>query len=1471
MKPNGIALEFLSGRKKGSVFVIEESTLIGSGSICEIQLEDSSISPMHARIAPKPNGQFAITDLTKAPDVSVNSVVIKSRVIKLGDEISIAGIKMRVIDPASKPAAIVTAPHPTTQPTDLPAQPPEQIATAEAIVPPADTITISNPGATQTNPTDAEVAISNKPDAAKTQVLPDEPIATQPEEPTHPAAMPSMASTGAAPIAAPTDTTTTAPPATASTAEVPKPKTTHPHLKVHKHTNTQQMRMTHAHAPAPKAPPKPHRKGVPLWVRLSIAAGIAVIMTSAITAAFFNHQKNERLRFVHEFEQLKDNTTRDSDETLLRKLNSFKARVPVKNHPLHREINAALTETQSRIEQEVAFREILAFLDTREATFTASGDLESAIAVYQTAPEHARKRVLEMRAQRIEDLTKQMQSVQQQTDATDLAERLLEEQKAGQIAFNTLIENVMERILARENPIAVIDEALRQSPELRHHADDVVTIRGTATELVNVANALQPGVKETDAAMHADNPISPIVRALLLLRNQESWEARNFLQQNTTHPLAGAITEQLGRFSSDLTDEQKAMRAFLDAWKDVDPSAVRLRRIPSAPECITQLEQAIQSSATNRSRMAQTLQAILKVSQDFTNSAFARRYATLFDMAYRQLPALLHAADSAVGNGRILQVEGNRIFVESNIDLEGLQDAHVGIIVNPLAFFSPQGARLPVAMRYEIAARFPFVVLANRQLVFVAPEMNRLDLRPGQPVEIARGLAVGPKITPIEQQSNVFTDNFSAESVAQHWRAERGTFGIDGQRLFFAAPPPRGAGRSATPPKRGAADDLHLRTQAPFDSIEIGFTLHRNAQHALAIMLAPVSIVFGGDEATPEGIYYRGNLIHQGNLLRGQPDAPSQISISIHEGHVTASANQNTVSGRIPSDASYSNPTNTPIRFFSGGRNQLERFTLGRPNRYATPQLLGLAANGRTALVARPTATPARSMRNTPIFFYHQDHATTPLTDGLFTLENETLLVADLSEPLGRNAVSARVSLLPLQQATASGALSGLQDPDIATWHPLAQRDTVILAPITTEGSSTLRTEFPATADMPVRIPEAMLPIYTIDHILAHPVSGEQMAATSVTPLGVAIARQNGRSATLRFNNPLPENTKLTERLLLSATTTRLDPLQAADQTGGALITSPPGGYGPTGDSFWHFDRSNWHIRDGRLISVPRAGNPPPVITASRTFPANAQYDITLQIQHPAEKGLTNWDLDMLFELYFPASQRGITFGLSTEQTESLWIGGRTVTVMNNRKPPYREHRLPERAAVTNDTRFARNPPKLDNAQDYSFRIRRIQNQAALYVNGKRLAHVMLPDAEGDVQLRIAAPAQVSIGRAVARDLPFSVKAIRNEAELGDFGYVLAAPAGNTVLIDSDTPRIRMGNPVSFMEIDNRIVGSDSQTIVLRTVARGTVTAIGPRTSVVTLAAPSHLIKPGTKVFMANMPETFMLSDERLRDLAAGL
>ena len=103
-----IALEILSGKQKGTTFVIEDSTLIGSGSICDLLLEDENIASMHAKLAPKANGTFAITDLTKAPDLFVNNVMVKSRVIKVGDEIRIAGIRMRIFDPTQNTATLPT-------------------------------------------------------------------------------------------------------------------------------------------------------------------------------------------------------------------------------------------------------------------------------------------------------------------------------------------------------------------------------------------------------------------------------------------------------------------------------------------------------------------------------------------------------------------------------------------------------------------------------------------------------------------------------------------------------------------------------------------------------------------------------------------------------------------------------------------------------------------------------------------------------------------------------------------------------------------------------------------------------------------------------------------------------------------------------------------------------------------------------------------------------------------------------------------------------------------------------------------------------------------------------------------------------------------------------------------------------------------------------------------------------------------
>ncbi len=120
MSVTRIAIEVLSGTGKGKICIVEESTLIGSGSLCDLRIEDPAISAIHAKIAARSNGTFAITDLTRDPDLRVNNVLVKSRIVRIDDQISIAGIQMRIADPEQLPMEADVEPPPTDAPPLLP-------------------------------------------------------------------------------------------------------------------------------------------------------------------------------------------------------------------------------------------------------------------------------------------------------------------------------------------------------------------------------------------------------------------------------------------------------------------------------------------------------------------------------------------------------------------------------------------------------------------------------------------------------------------------------------------------------------------------------------------------------------------------------------------------------------------------------------------------------------------------------------------------------------------------------------------------------------------------------------------------------------------------------------------------------------------------------------------------------------------------------------------------------------------------------------------------------------------------------------------------------------------------------------------------------------------------------------------------------------------------------------------------------
>jgi hypothetical protein len=265
------------------------------------------------------------------------------------------------------------------------------------------------------------------------------------------------------------------------------------------------------------------------------------------------------------------------------------------------------------------------------------------------------------------------------------------------------------------------------------------------------------------------------------------------------------------------------------------------------------------------------------------------------------------------------------------------------------------------------------------------------------------------------------------------------------------------------------------------------------------------------------------------------------------------------------------------------------------------------------------------------------------------------------------------------------------------------------------------------------------------------------------------------------------------------------------------------------------------------------------------------QCDLDVRIEKEGKPSEDDTIKAMMVELYFPARQVGVAFGVGSEKAGGLSVTGHTITQEKGPQALNRFGTLAAEARVQLEEGWGKGGPSLKTGQSYTVRVRRMKDALTFYINGKRLAHVRHPRLDGDMQLRIAAvESTLSIGKVMGIELPRSLRTPDEEPSLGEFGYVVWTE-GNQILVDSDMNGIALNRKVSIMAIDKIVKGEKSKTVFLKRAALGTIVEMGPRTAKIQCTEESLPISRGMKVLPGILPASLTITDARILDLDQGL
>jgi len=1135
--------------------------------------------------------------------------------------------------------------------------------------------------------------------------------------------------------------------------------------------------------------------------------------------------------------------------------------------------------------RQAALTTLLEQLDKKAAGLIAQKAYEKAIEVYRTADKDFRDLVLEARKTYIAELSEKAAELIRSAGKTKEEEAQKLKAANDRIAMDKLakaLQDVTQALVDGDSDKAIkLLSGFAEDKvyaEVKNQLDSAIITARTvgALDRIQVLSSVGPGAVDSTNAVDSGTQtnMTPVVRAIFAIRKVDLIEARSQLDLAKDHLLYPSLLERAKVSEEDWNLEKEAIQSFGVMWSIIVGKLVSTA--PSPDECMAQWkDMAAKKDAEAVTSLSGTVSSFQK---KYGRTKFVGKYEKLFDVVKASTNAVVDSAKavmvvesrgSGIGDGKVIQIDGNTYFVESDKDLPEGAGFNAGVFAEKTVF-NMTGTNKAGAARIDVRAVLPIRVLSRKQGTFVFPENTKVDPPVvGDRVLIDKDLQIGTRVVsmiPKAASFKVFSDIFE-DKWDPRWVHAAGALKIDRGRLVID----RSSAVVDLVKKDEVKADLQIPLDIGIDPVRVEFDLLRRTESGICVTMGDVDFVVGGTDGKKSGIHVRGTLVRPAVFLRNMSPIPQPVTVIKGRSFAYLAVGKTAVECKLGPQAGASEVKR--ILFSCEARMVIDNLFVHKLPGSGASEILAVSTDGREVLISKGPEPEWESVNRLQAVYFSGysdagevknvamgkiegflagDRMLCSVTEGKVTGVKETVwLVRDLP-------------VAPEEKVE-------LQAKDLAVKYPS------VICGVVEEGKEGFFTVRP---DMKESVIEGNGFFCLAENFLVHPETEEKLGTWARRGARCEFALVGEFARRIKCTPPagFPVSGIKSNEVLLShegiPDGTRIDlPGKIVPAFNSALTTKHP---------FWTVMSGEWKEKPDGIVSSPGAkANQVPVVVATESFAGNAQYDLSIRVENEGKPHRDEWAKDVMLQVDFSGGERGVTFGIGAgSATGGVSIVARTMGVKKNKKVPG----APEEVAFGHFGVFGPNAEvkalapaepgslTLVPGRVYDVRVRRVSDTVSCYINGKRVGYVRNPEFRGEVDLIVGAPGRpVTVGLVSARELSPSCRTPAVEPLLGEFGYVLGGGDKNEILVDSSMYGITLNGIVSLVAVDKVVEGEKSKTVFLKRVGLGTVKEIGPTTSIIQRTDAGEPIKRGTKVFKGTQPPSFHFTDSRIGSIDEGL
>jgi len=1106
------------------------------------------------------------------------------------------------------------------------------------------------------------------------------------------------------------------------------------------------------------------------------------------------------------------------------------------------------------------FQSLLAAADEKSGALAKNGEYEEALKAYQPDDAALRARFAAARSARIAELRQKaaekaaaMKEETARLDA-DQASRTLAEAEAtlrelAKLAASACVEGRTAEAI-EELEKAMASEAMSAHTNRIAEALKAVRVLGSVDSTFAGSGAAADGkasLPDEDSA-HILQSLPAPVRLVFAVRKHDLASAREIAAIAGEGMLVEGLRPFIAAMAEAAARADLARTALAEIWAKGMGSGERL---PPPKEAANAFSKKLDSS--DREKALRLASELARFAEKNADTDAAREYVELIAAATQAAKGTAARADAfgGLGDGRIIEIDGDKYYVETTRDFTDPEGLRMGLC-KPQIVYTGVGTNTAVAAHVEVYSVVPFKPLGGRQFVFsVLAGAKQPAPALGDMVLVGKDIQTGARFVARESAAageKIFAADFERR-IDQEWRAgSDAVVGLENGRLVFDMPSEPGR----INPEGG---DLDLALDIGSSGFILTFDLQRRPEKSLVIVIGSLEIVLGEADGRRQGIYADGRLVRAAEIPRPVMGAFQRISIARYRSLARIDVGGSTWSCPIAPETGGQDVRK--ILFYHTGRMLLDNVSVYRIAGSGDAEIAGVSQDRRDILVARgaggewETVGPGADVY---VFSAEAGAGGTAKAVARVIQAEGPWLIARMEKPVDIRPHTA-VSLSP------SRASAERKDEYESPVSVVSKRLSAPQAMLGFRGSGKV-----VVLDSAGAAPDAGF-VHPAREIIVSPTTHEVLAAVPgdgarcgfrQKGIGVVCERADGQDLGVEDGGGV----------LISKTP--LVPGRAVDVGGGFMIYVPGGASGLK--DMWKPLNGDWKEKMGRWVGTPGIlSEGPPSCQFDDMFGEAFQFDIEFRIEKQTAAPADEWMRDVLFEIYFPASRSGASVGLGSAGRGGMSVQGHAIRAERGARSIAWSGPAPKGFGAKIDTRWPAGSPVLRTGQSYVFRIRRVADVAAFYINGKRLARVADKCFVGGALVRAAAPgAVVSIGRISITELSRSARIPESEPVLGEFGYV-AGVVGGQMIVDADGKDIAPGARLSVMEVEKIIEGASSRTAILKRAVTASVSELGRRTA--RSACPNDGgVKAGMKVLGGTLPagsQTF--PDSRLMDIDLGL